>query len=208
MPDAAVLAIEAGCDGVLICSGDHDAQAAALEALVHAVEERAVSDRPGRRRAQAAAAREGAVSRRPGCRRGRRTARRCARRSAATSIARSPTRWPASRDAQAARAAPGDRLAVVAPASPFDREEFDRGVEEIRRLGFEPVYDESVFARRAYVAGAADVRAAAHPGGLARSRRSPASIAVRGGYGSAQVLPLLDPHEVRARPSRSSATAI
>lgn len=36
--DSAVLAIEAGCDGVLICSGDHDTQAAALEALVRAVE--------------------------------------------------------------------------------------------------------------------------------------------------------------------------
>ena len=32
------MAIEAGCDGALICSGDHDTQAAALEALVHAVE--------------------------------------------------------------------------------------------------------------------------------------------------------------------------
>ena len=39
VPDAAVRAIAAGCDGVLICSGDHDTQAAALEALVHAVEE-------------------------------------------------------------------------------------------------------------------------------------------------------------------------
>jgi beta-N-acetylhexosaminidase len=39
VPAAAVLAIEAGCDGVLICSGDHDTQAAALEALIHAVEE-------------------------------------------------------------------------------------------------------------------------------------------------------------------------
>ena len=39
VPDAAVRAVEAGCDGVLICSGDHDAQAAALEALVHAVED-------------------------------------------------------------------------------------------------------------------------------------------------------------------------
>ena len=38
-PAAAVLAIEAGCDGALICSGDHQAQAAACEALVHAVEE-------------------------------------------------------------------------------------------------------------------------------------------------------------------------
>ena len=39
VPSAAVLAIEAGCDGVLICSGNHDLQAAALEALVHAVED-------------------------------------------------------------------------------------------------------------------------------------------------------------------------
>src|SRR5438445_9789451 len=38
VPSAAVLAIQAGCDGALICSGDHDTQAAALEALVHAVE--------------------------------------------------------------------------------------------------------------------------------------------------------------------------
>ena len=38
VPDSAVLAIEAGCDGILICSGDTDTQAAALEALVHAVE--------------------------------------------------------------------------------------------------------------------------------------------------------------------------
>jgi len=39
VPTAAILAVQAGCDGVLICSGDHDKQAAALEALVHAVED-------------------------------------------------------------------------------------------------------------------------------------------------------------------------
>ena len=38
VPDAAVMAVEAGCDGMLICSGNHAVQAAALEALVHAVE--------------------------------------------------------------------------------------------------------------------------------------------------------------------------
>jgi beta-N-acetylhexosaminidase len=38
VPAAAVLAVEAGCDGVLICSGDWETQAAALEALVYAVE--------------------------------------------------------------------------------------------------------------------------------------------------------------------------
>ena len=38
VPDAAVQAIAAGCDGLLICSGNVEVQAATLEALVHAVE--------------------------------------------------------------------------------------------------------------------------------------------------------------------------
>jgi len=40
VPDAAVQAIAAGCDGLLICSGNVEVQASALEALVHAVEDR------------------------------------------------------------------------------------------------------------------------------------------------------------------------
>jgi beta-N-acetylhexosaminidase len=39
VPHAAVEAIAAGCDGLLVCSGDVETQAAALEALVHAVEQ-------------------------------------------------------------------------------------------------------------------------------------------------------------------------
>jgi beta-N-acetylhexosaminidase len=39
VPSAAALAIGAGCDGALICGSDHDLQAAALEAIVHAVED-------------------------------------------------------------------------------------------------------------------------------------------------------------------------
>src|SRR5262249_20568436 len=90
----------------------------------------------------------------------------------------------------------GDRLAVVAAASPFTREEFDRGVDEIRSLGFEPVYDESVFARQRYVAGAAPVRAAAiHAAWVDPSIAG--LIGVRGGDGSAQGLPLLDPEGAR-----------
>jgi len=91
----------------------------------------------------------------------------------------------------------GDRLAVVAPASAFKREEFDRGIEELRTLGFEPVYDESVFERQRYVAGPAATRAAAIH--AAWNDRSIAGvIGVRGGFGSAQVLPLLDAGLARA----------
>jgi muramoyltetrapeptide carboxypeptidase len=91
---------------------------------------------------------------------------------------------------------PGGRLAIVAPASAFRREEFEDGVAEIRRLGFEPVYDESVFDRKRYLAGSADVRASA----IRSAWRDPsiaAVIGVRGGYGSAQLLPLLDPEDAR-----------
>ena len=39
VPDAAIEAVAAGCDGLLVCSGDVGVQAATLEALVHAVED-------------------------------------------------------------------------------------------------------------------------------------------------------------------------
>jgi muramoyltetrapeptide carboxypeptidase len=94
---------------------------------------------------------------------------------------------------------PGDRIALVAPASPFSRDAFDAGVAELRRLGFEPVYDEAVFARRRYTAGDPALRAA----DFHRAWTNPAIaalIAVRGGYGSVQVLPLLDADEIRRTP--------
>jgi len=90
----------------------------------------------------------------------------------------------------------GSRLAVVAPASPFQRDEFDAGIAELRRIGFEPVWDESVFARQPFVAGPAELRANAIRAALADPSID-AIIAVRGGYGSAQVLPLLDARAVR-----------
>jgi muramoyltetrapeptide carboxypeptidase len=85
---------------------------------------------------------------------------------------------------------PGDRIAVVAPASPFSRDDFDAGITELRTLGFEPTYEESVFDRHAYLAGSADVRASA----WLRAWTDPsiaALVAVRGGYGSVQILPRL-----------------
>jgi muramoyltetrapeptide carboxypeptidase len=94
----------------------------------------------------------------------------------------------------------GDRVALVAPASPFDRDEFDRGVAEIRALGFEPVYDDRVFKRHAgYLAGQAAVRAAAFLDAW-QDDSIAALIAVRGGYGSVHLLSLLPPEVIRAHP--------
>jgi muramoyltetrapeptide carboxypeptidase len=90
----------------------------------------------------------------------------------------------------------GDRIAVVAPASPFQPQELEAGLAELRRLGFEAVFEPSIFDREAYVAGAAETRAAAIRSALADPSVG-AVMAVRGGYGSVHVLPLLDPALVR-----------
>jgi muramoyltetrapeptide carboxypeptidase len=91
----------------------------------------------------------------------------------------------------------GDRVAIVAPASPFVREEFDRGVEEVQALGFEPVFDERVFARRGFVAGEPAERAAAFMDAWGDPSIS-GVLCARGGYGSVQILPLLDLPAIRA----------
>ena len=91
---------------------------------------------------------------------------------------------------------PGDRIAIVAPASPFDSDLFDQGVAEIERWGLMPVVTEGVFARQGYVAGHGRHRAAA----LMDAWRDPTIAGVmgaRGGYGSAQLLPFLDPDSIR-----------
>jgi muramoyltetrapeptide carboxypeptidase len=94
----------------------------------------------------------------------------------------------------------GSRIGVISPSSPFSRDEFDRGLQEIERLGFEPVFDDSVFERQhGYVSGPPETRAAA----FMRYWADPdiaALVAVRGGYGSVQILPLLDSARVAATP--------
>jgi muramoyltetrapeptide carboxypeptidase len=94
----------------------------------------------------------------------------------------------------------GDRIAIVAPASPFNRDEFTRGVAEIERLGFVLAFDDSVFERDAgYLAGPPEVRAASFMKHWTDPSVS-ALLAARGGYGSVHLLPLLDRARIIERP--------
>lgn len=91
----------------------------------------------------------------------------------------------------------GDRVALVAPASSFPREEVQAGVDELSRLGLEAIYDDSIFDRERFVAGTIETRVRAIHGAW-EDPSIAALIAMRGGYGSAQLLPLLDPDLLRS----------
>jgi muramoyltetrapeptide carboxypeptidase len=94
---------------------------------------------------------------------------------------------------------PGSRIALVSPASPFSREEFDKGAAELRRLGFEPVYHDTVFDKGPFSSGPPELRAAS----FVRSWSDPsvdAVMAVRGGWGSMQLLPELAGWEPQQHP--------
>ena len=93
----------------------------------------------------------------------------------------------------------GDCVGVVAPASGSTPEELEGGLAELRRLGFEPLHTSALAARDLFSAGtplarARDFMAAWNDPSVA------ALIALRGGYGSAHLLPHLDPAALQQSP--------
>jgi muramoyltetrapeptide carboxypeptidase len=93
----------------------------------------------------------------------------------------------------------GDRVGIVAPASSFKRERFDAGCEALRRLGYEPVFKDSIFERDLYFAGSAERRARELEEMFCRDDVK-AIICVRGGYGANYLLPMLDIKKIVAHP--------
>ena len=90
----------------------------------------------------------------------------------------------------------GHAVALVAPASSCSPEEIAAGVSELSRIGLRATYDQSIFDKRRFTAGTSEVRAAAINSALADPDIS-GLIAIRGGYGSAHLLPLLDTNLLR-----------
>ncbi len=93
----------------------------------------------------------------------------------------------------------GDRIGAVAPASPFDTDRFLSGVQVLNAMGFEVVWQEGLFGREGYLAGADENRLAM----LHAFFIDPEIAAVwcaRGGYGSMRLLTHLDLHLMGSRP--------
>jgi muramoyltetrapeptide carboxypeptidase len=87
--------------------------------------------------------------------------------------------------------AEGSRVAIFSPASPAEPSRVEKGMEELKRLGF-AVEPSSLAANDGYFAASAKDRAQEFLR-LLRNESVAAMFAVRGGYGSAYLLDLLDP---------------
>lgn len=85
----------------------------------------------------------------------------------------------------------GDTVGIIAPAGPVDREEaLAPGVATLERLGFRVRFDRRIFQATRYLAGPDEARAEE----LMQFFEDPeirAIVSLRGGYGCARLLPLL-----------------
>jgi muramoyltetrapeptide carboxypeptidase len=85
----------------------------------------------------------------------------------------------------------GDLIGIAAPASPFDPEEFKKGVSTLESLGYRVYYRPDIFEKKHYLAGR-DERRAEELTELFTNPDIKAVFFARGGYGLLRVLPLLD----------------
>ncbi len=94
---------------------------------------------------------------------------------------------------------PGDGIGIVAPASNVQREALEAGCEAIRRMGFTPVFSESIFEQDLYFAGTVERRAREIEEMFERADVR-AIVCARGGYGSNYLLRALDLKKIARQP--------
>lgn len=85
----------------------------------------------------------------------------------------------------------GDTIGIAAPASPFDRKKFIKGIHVLEKLGFETFYRHDIFDQSRYLAGS-DNRRTEELSELFSNKNISAIMFARGGYGSQRIIPLLD----------------
>jgi muramoyltetrapeptide carboxypeptidase len=97
------------------------------------------------------------------------------------------------------RLARGDRVRLIAPASPFEPRLLRAGQRVLERLGLVPVVSRDEFARQGFLAGT-DHRRAEQLKRAFLEEDTKAVWCIRGGYGTARLLPLLDLPLLRRHP--------
>jgi muramoyltetrapeptide carboxypeptidase LdcA involved in peptidoglycan recycling/CubicO group peptidase (beta-lactamase class C family) len=86
---------------------------------------------------------------------------------------------------------PGDTIAVIAPASPFNPDQFNRGLTVLESMGFEIEIPPGIFSSKGYLAGD-DLHRSELLNNAFKSTEIKAIICARGGFGSIRILDRLD----------------
>ncbi len=94
---------------------------------------------------------------------------------------------------------PGDTIGVIAPAGAVYEDLLAKGVRALEARGFRVVLAEGILARKGYLAGSEQQRAETLKRFFLRDDIA-AIFCARGGFGSIQLLPALDPELIRAHP--------
>jgi len=97
------------------------------------------------------------------------------------------------------RLSPGDTVGIVAPASPFERKTFNRGIAALHTLGYRTLVTHDLFLKNGYLAGS-DLQRAGLINRFFADGTVKAILCAKGGFGSLRVLPLLDYTLIRQNP--------
>lgn len=93
----------------------------------------------------------------------------------------------------------GDTIGIVAPASHFDLEKFNRGIAVLESMGFNTSVPERLFNKKGYFAGS-DLERAEMVNRYFADTTIKAIMCARGGYGSIRILSLLDYETIQKNP--------
>jgi len=94
---------------------------------------------------------------------------------------------------------PGDTIGIIAPASNIKREHLDAGCKALAKLGYKPIYLDSITEKNLYFAGSADRRARELEEMFTRDDVR-AIVCARGGYGTNYLLQTLNLDNIKAHP--------
>jgi muramoyltetrapeptide carboxypeptidase len=93
----------------------------------------------------------------------------------------------------------GNTIALVAPAGSINEDELKESIENIEKLGFKTVYNKNILEKHGYLAGN-DERRANELNEMFGRKDVDGIICVRGGYGCARILPMLDYKTIKNNP--------
>lgn len=94
----------------------------------------------------------------------------------------------------------GDKVALIAPCGPVNQDRLESAVKSIKELGLDVLLCDSCTCSRGFLAGKSDKSKADEVNSVFKDKNIKGIFAMRGGYGAARILPMLDYSLIKANP--------